>query len=409
MRYMAIALSLAGLAQLAFSQDADTRTSNDPRQAVITAAKESAVQKLLDEIEPALILPNLSVGDLLSQTGGAGSLRDELESIDPVGGPRWLDERTCQVRLEISGTEVVVDLANIAARHPELTPIAANDLPNVADRLSARYFAAIGTSSTADEAPPPPPDNPWDAVPPDVRQRAIHAAEIDAAGKILSSIGDVELAPGYPLGGAFAHSEIRQSLTDWIVSRPIMAIDYGVGEQQQLEVKVTLAANPPDLFQTIRATLMARTDVPHPANESGWYEVRRQIIKKMANSTGEASPPSLSEPGLLPLPAPPPDWTTHLLDVTGIGGPSPSPLRAARSAEMAALKEVRHHVMELQIYPKLTIGRAAAVDPNLARAVDRAITRYSRLYQSDYMSDGRVSVQISLNLHFIWIAIEDRR
>jgi len=384
-------------------------SSADPRQAGISAAIDSAAQGLLDQIESQPLTQAITVKDFLDRTGGRDELRADLARSDPVGGPRWLDEKTCQVRLEITGTELVADLANIAARHPDKSPLAAMDLPTVADGLSARWFAATGASTAAGVAPLPPADSPWMNVAPDDRRRAVAAANAAAIQNILTSLSAIELTPGHPVAEALDVPSIRRALTDWLGDRPVTAVEYRRLDSGHLQVEVTLAAAPADVFDTLRTTLTAAGWPAAPTDPAAWQTVRDEVAQHMAAPTGTAEP--VAQPAaqmIVLLPSVPPAWTRSMADATGLGGPAISSLRAARAAEADAMNHLRAAVFALPLTPDRTIGQATQLDPTLARSVDRAIARGARLYASDYRTDGTVQVRVSLDLRFLWTEMTAR-
>ena len=66
----------------------------------------------------------ITVGDMLDATDGNDFLVKTLQRAQMIGGPRWLDDQTCQVRLEISGTRVAAALVQIANVNASKSPIA---------------------------------------------------------------------------------------------------------------------------------------------------------------------------------------------------------------------------------------------------------------------------------------------
>jgi sulfur carrier protein ThiS len=379
---------------------------DDLRQASVAAATDSAVHHLLDQLIDQPIVPNLTVGDFLDKVGGREDLVAALGQIEPVGGARWLDDKTCQVRLEVTGTEVVVDLANIAVKHPGQSPIPAGDLPRVAVGLAQHWFAATGTSTAAGVAPLPPPGSPWNGVTPEQRRAAVHNADADAAGKVLASVSSIELTPGNTIGDALKEPGVSRAVGEWLGSRPVTAVDYQANAQG-LTVQVTLAASGAELFDIFRAAVTARNDVPLPNGVAAWAIVRNQFLHDMAPSIGIASPPPAVAAAPLMIFAQPPDWANGMADAAGNGGPSSTSLRAARAAEADALAKLRQQVMALPLNPNLTIAQASEHDERLARAVDRAIARGGQLYKTEYHADGAVVARMSLDLRLVWSAVDE--
>src|SRR5438552_365432 len=119
MRFMwLLAAALLAPGPLARAQD----VARDQRDQ-IAAATGRALEALRAQVAAAPIGPNLTVQDLLDKTNGTRRLMQTLRRAQQIGGPRWLDSQTCQVRLEIAGPVVAKALYNIAA-HDNRTPIA---------------------------------------------------------------------------------------------------------------------------------------------------------------------------------------------------------------------------------------------------------------------------------------------
>src|SRR3954466_157910 len=80
----------------------------------VSAATANAVEKIRADVEDEWLAPNLTVADFLDRTGAAGELTNTLRRAEQIGGPRWLDDQTCQVKLAIPGDRVAQALRDIA-------------------------------------------------------------------------------------------------------------------------------------------------------------------------------------------------------------------------------------------------------------------------------------------------------
>src|SRR5436309_9677177 len=102
MRFMWVMLvALLASSVVARAQDA----SRDARDQ-IAAATGRALEALRGQVSAESLGPNLTVQDLLDKTNGSKKLMQTLRRAQQIGGPRWLDAQTCQVRLEIGGPMV---------------------------------------------------------------------------------------------------------------------------------------------------------------------------------------------------------------------------------------------------------------------------------------------------------------
>jgi hypothetical protein len=401
MRRLAMGILVVGICASAWAADPDVRER-------ISAARQSAVGGLLEQINAAQLVPNLTIEDFLDRTRGEEELRAELMTVEPTGGPRWLDEKTCQVRLEVPGTTLVSMLGRIAAAHPEQTPIPAPELPRAAATLGLgwKWFTATGTSTAIDDAPPPPPDSPWSAVPPDQVRKMVQLAGSDAVQHAIATISNIPWTNGQPpmtttLGQVIPEA-LKPMLADWLSARPVTAVEYVQDQNGRLSVRVTLAINSEEL--SIRLRTMIWQLAPHPGDPI-LAKLNRSLAGRIGPTVGEAVLPATAAPAVAAIPAQPPDWVANMADASGVGGPAATSLRAARAAEADAMTHLRRQVMALHLTPGQTIAQAVAADPSLGQAVDQEIARDSQLYKSDYRPDGTVEVRISLDLRLLWGAI----
>jgi hypothetical protein len=373
------------------------------RTAVEQAATQSAVRALLDQVRSAWPGPNIVVNRLTSPTSGDNDLASIFSQIAPLGGPRWLDEQTCQVRLEISGAQVADDLRQIAAARAWPAPVAT-------DEFKSSWFSATGAATFAGVAPQPPPGSEWANIPGDLRRQTVQSAALHAAEEALARIGPIELAPGRRISAALTDRIARKAVLDWLINRPVIAIDYQPPTPGGLALEVTFSADPLEFSDIVRAAVAVPG--PRPRTVDPWNAVRDQLIARLGILQGRATiaPFAATQPVAEPisLPATPPDWAATLLDAVGNGPPAASSLRAARLAESEALAQLRRQVLDLPLTPDSTIAQAIAKDPRLSRLVDRAIARGAVLYQTDYHPNGTVTARMSLDLRLIWSALADQ-
>ena len=117
-------LAFAGAAPLLRAAElARGDSAQDLVRATVDAATRDAVESLLEEIGRLSLSGRVSVGKLLRDTSSFDELRKTLRQSEQVGGPRWTDDRTCQVQLQVSGTRIATALSRIAAANPDRSPL----------------------------------------------------------------------------------------------------------------------------------------------------------------------------------------------------------------------------------------------------------------------------------------------
>ncbi|MDB5172968.1 MAG: hypothetical protein JWN51_1741 [Phycisphaerales bacterium] len=387
---------------------AGARGQEDARRSQVAAAAADAYERLRLEVLAMPVAGDMTVQSLVDRTGGQVQLDAVLRSADQIGGTRWLDDQTCQVRLEVRGGDVARTLLALAEKNPKAVPV---PLKTLRDRLKSwndRTFPATGSSTAGNAAERLRPDESqvaWRAVNEKDRTAAISAARRNAAERVLDSLRPIDLADGKHLADALATPAGGDVVGKWLEGRPITSIEF----RDDLEVRLTLAAAPDELWSTVRAGLEKQTDAPK--SEAQWDQLRQQVESRVAPPVGRAVAAS-GQPGAaaIMIPRQPPAWADDTADAEGAAASSAGPkLRTARAAEAVALQHLRGRVNALPLTDKLTLGDAARQDPRIEGALARSLAR-ARLSKVDYDSPtpGAVRVKMSLNLADVWRELAGR-
>jgi hypothetical protein len=378
----------------------------DSRRAQVDAATANAVEALRTQIGDTQLSRNLTVQDVLDRTHGNETLSKALWRAQQIGGPRWLDSQTCQVRLEISGTRVASVLTQIVTTNARYSPITPEYLSARLRDWDRRTFSATGTSTgaAAVEDARPRRGEAWASISDDARRQAVSAAKHDAIGRILESIRPIAFVPGKTVGDVLAVPSVGSAVEQWLESRPVTRVEF----RDDLQVHVTLAAPADELAETFRAAASSQKQVRLPPDEPTWEIIRQDFVSRLSSTTGHgtaARPATAVEPVAIALPQTPPDWVNRQLDAEGTARPrAGSRLKSARAAEADAIAHLRSQVNALPLAGGSTLGEAAAHDPRLADAVSRALSQ-ARTYKVDYRPDGSAYVRMTLDLREVWEAI----
>jgi hypothetical protein len=401
MRICITVILLLLLAADVFAQADRARVDRDK----VTAATAAAVQGLKEAVAKETVAPGITVGSILDKTKGHGELLKTLSRAEQPGGPRWVDDQTCQVRLEISGNLVGQALVNIAARQPKKSPIAADVLAVKLMDWKARTFSATGTSTGAAEiehARPGGESAAWMNVSDDARRAAVAAAKDNAVNGAIDSIRDVKLPNGKTAGEALRDRATRERLQAWLAARPVTQVEF----RDDLSVGVQLAAPPAEFFEAFRDAL--RAGEPDAA---AWDDVRGEFVQRLATPAGTASATgggAATRPAPLQLPALPPVWTNKQIEAEGYAKAGGSRLKCARLAEAQAAKGLLEQIDKLPLTDTVTIGQAAERNANVRDAAERAALR-GRSYKVEYDSDGGARAWVQLDLRTVWDELRSAR
>lgn len=382
-----------------------TSPAIDARRDQVDAAQANAIGALREEIGRMSLGNGLTVQDFLDQTGSADELDKTLQKSEQVGGPRWLDEQTCQVRLEISGIRVANALSRIATIRQNDSPISPEQMQFALRDWNRLTFAATGSSTGAavvENAPPVAAIDPWAGVDESARRQAVVQARENAIGHVLESIRPIELADGKTIDAGLSanNGALERAMVDYLTARPVISVVF----QDDLTVQLTLANPPAEFFDAFRNAAESQKNLSLPKDEPGWNRLRQQMLQQLAPTVGVGRLPDANAPAPNPaamMLASPPDWVDRQIDAEGTAEPAGSKLRSARHAELDARAKLEAQIEALKLTEQQTIGDAAGQNPLIRDAVVRALRR-ARIYKSDYHSDGSVSVYMSLDLQDLW-------
>jgi hypothetical protein len=385
-------------------------SQEDRRRAHVNAATAAAVDRLLQDVTALRINSQLTVGEFVHTTESIDELTQVLHRARQIGGPRWVDEQTCQIQLEISGQAVADTLVDIAARRPRQSPVQAEALARELRGWQDRSFSATGTSQSAERVTHlrPVRATAWDRIDDTVRQQAIGIARQDAARRALDSVRSVELLPGLTVNDALSQPDVARHMTRWYDQRPIKIVTF----KEDLQVDLTLGAPAEEAFDVLVAALGQSDAVAVPQDPQGLAAARSMFIQRMAEPVGRAnvSVAALAEqPETLTIPQQVPDWVSRQLDAEGHSPPSRQrPLAGVQAATERANQNLRAQLGKLPLREGLTLDDAARKDPRIGQALDRAMFR-ARVYKVEHDADGSTTVRVMIDPRDVWSEIANAR
>jgi hypothetical protein len=397
----------------------------DANRSQVRAATADAVENLLDEVSRASLTRNLTVDDFLRRTNSRDEMIKVLQRAQQIGGPRWIDDHTCQIELQISGPIVAGALKRIGAANPRHAPLPQGELERAVKQWDERSFSATGAATSKLPAAVHVRGNdrigqrrdPWHDVSQAARDQAVAAAKVDAARRSLSSVRPIPLTPRSTVGDALEVKEVGEGMQSWFASQTPARVEL----TDDMEAVVELAGTPAETFETFRDLAVKQKEVPLPTDDRGWNKAKDEFEHRMVTPIGRAvvamdgagGGEVVAAPKPLGLPAHAPSWVNRRLEATasggedrGIGLVGRSKLQSARAAESAAEEKLRRQVEDLELRDKRTVGQAAKDDPRVEQAIRRALAR-TRIGKADYHANGSADVVVYLDLADLWQELKD--
>ena len=375
--------------------------AQEPADVQTLAAANDARETLRQQVLATRVAPRLTVRQLLDQTGGFDELDKALHTAQQIGGARWLDHETVQVRLLIEGAAVADALNAAVAKNPSRSPLPPDTIRRDLAPWRERTFSATGTgTSGADVAQlrPPPDDVAWASVSDGDRRRAVAMARENAISRMFESLRPIELADDKTLGDALAIPELGQGISNWLYGRPIESVEF----RDDLSVRLALNASTAELWHVLEPELARQKQLPLPATKQGWDWLEKQIDARVAPAIGtgliQAANPATR---VAEVPSEAPSWVLKPLIAEGTSKGNGPKLQTARAAEAVALQALRHQIELLPLTPALNIGQASRQDPRIEKALIRAVNR-AHPFEVDYKADGAVTVHVTTSAADLW-------
>src|SRR3954469_15372041 len=251
MRFLPVILTILAFTLSAFAGPRDDEKSQ------VRAAQRDAVVSLMDEVSRTPLTRALSVGEFVRRTNSADELNKVLQRAQQVGGPRWINDHTCQVELQISGPVVAAALKRIAAANPRQSPLPPREVDRAVKDWDERSFNAIGAATSrlpvvnvnAQARPPRLQRDPWWDVPQDLRDQAVASAKADAAHRAISRLESIPLTGRSTVGDVLAVKGVGDRLQEWLVAQPAARVEL----TEDMEARVELATTAAESFAEFRS------------------------------------------------------------------------------------------------------------------------------------------------------------
>ena len=419
MRWWWLLLILVLLKGAAFGAEDAPRKAPQRSAAIaadtVQAATNKAVANLYEQIAPLPLSAAETVGQYLKANNLEERFMDALRRADQIGGPRWIDEYTCQVRLEIPVARVTYALKQFAGAHPRTSP-APDQIERVSKGWPRQVIGATGSSTASVRLRDlRPPDGPWKDVDDKVREAALEEARADAVERAMKTVAKVKINPQQTVHDAFQIPEIGKAIGDWLAARPVTEVDFDQrarDARQQLQVKVTLGVDELDYFEQVRAALENQKSIALPQSNEEWERFRqdfaaafRPVVGRANAKVDAATRTGPNVKGFLPRQRSAPEWVNDDFSVQGTatagGASAAAKLKARQTAEANARAALRSRIESLPFDKDTTVGQTAKDDPRFDAAVRRAIDR-TRPTKTDYRPDGTVVVHLTHDLRNLW-------
>jgi hypothetical protein len=449
-----ILLAFAALVSTAAARAADRDSpagADDHSRSEVQAATHDAIGNLYDEVTHVQLTRRLSVGEFAQRTRAGDDLMRVLQKqARQLGGPRWVDDQTCQIEVQIPGAAIGQALRRAAAADPRVAPLSPGEVARIVDNWGDRAFTATGVATSRLPGKARAQRNggggggggnaphmglqrdPWWNVPDAAREQAVATAKADAARRSLSSLRPIALTAKSDVGDVLATAGVGDAMQDWFTAQPAARVEL----LDDNRVEIELAVGPNEAFRKFRTLAIKQPDIAVPAlaDQKAWERVQDAFATRMAtpvgravanarragnnnggnnngghagigagasNLVGNANGNDVRIDKPLDVPRRAPAWAAKRLEAVGKGDASDrGKLAAARAAETAAEEKLRAMIEDLTL-GDASLGKLARTDARVAQAIKHAIAR-AKVGEADYHRDGSADVTVYTDLSDLW-------
>lgn len=357
-----------------------------------------ATERLRAEVLRTPLSSGLTVGDFVERTRSRPRIDSLLDRAEQVGGPRWPDEQTCQVRLELRGAIVADELVTIARDAGGAAPLSAEEVAKAVLPLRERVFNASGVSVSADaiERVPAVGDGPWASVAASSRAEAVRSARQSALEQAQATIDAMVLPDGSTLGERRrADPRLDESMRGFFAARPLVPL--GWDDDLTARVAVTI---PVEAFGDSLSRLVPGAD--EPAYRDRLAAQLRHQPRLIVGAAKVIAPVQPAGENVVSAPA----WSRGLILVEGSAAPAATRLQTIRAAEREAQQRLRETVMALPMGDGSALSRQVAARRSIGMAIERSLS-LSNTARITFHADGSATVQVVLDGRTLWQAIID--
>jgi hypothetical protein len=366
---------------------------------VMQAATSSAVKNLCDQVSELPLTASINVGRFLQILDKRGELTTDIAlANETIGAPRWMDNYTCQVQLEVATPPVMNALVRMAAANPKTTPVSAIQIQRATARWPRQFIATGSATSNTIIRFRPSDSVAWRTVSDPARQKALNDAKTAASRLAMNSVSPVRLSDTKTLGDTFAVRDVGAAVDSWLSHRPVTRVDF----KDDLQVEVSLGIEEHDFFNVVREAVKRQSAVPVPPAESqDWNRIEKDFSSQFKApigraSAGEAPPPPKAQPH---LPKMPPDWINQQMQVEGSAKGAGPLLQTRAEAQRDASAKLQNRIENLKL-ADTTLRDLAKADPRIAKAIAQGVST-ARIYKTDYL-DGAVTIHLMCDMRDVW-------
>jgi hypothetical protein len=345
------------------------------------AAEADCYRKLAESVYGVQINSETYVRDFVTESDQIHAGVDTFIRGIRLGKPQYFEDGACQVEGEVSVEKLISEIKQLHSTHYKGRTVTTTDIEHIKETIKTDVIKAIGMGAPRPELPPglpagiekiieplpqgyaPPPviavPGIWKSVGPQARLMAERAAEVDAMRKLLEQIKGLRLTSDTLVRDFVTESdEIRTQASGIVVGAAKIATYL---HDDELIAEVTMEV-PVEKIITKIQELHTQHYHGNKVTTTDIQKLQEILTRDMIRATGAGVPRAdliakvaTSDPGFYQ-----PEWTAKPIEATGQGTDpamttAQGKLKAARAAELDAMRKLAEQIYGLQIRSGTTV------------------------------------------------------
>ncbi len=392
-----LAMLIGGLAVIsAGAQELDTHTAQ-LRLLSHRAAQADAYRKLSAAIRGLRINADTCVGDFVAESGAIRASMDDFICSVRLGPARFFQDDLCEVPAEVTVEKVIERLQAIHARDYKGDRIKASDFEQMSRQIERKVIKVAGMGAPREDLPPElpagvekviiasPEDPPivplpgmWRAIGPQPCLMAIDTAKLDARRQLLERIKGLRINPNTTVRDFAVESDQITAQGQGILGEAQVVSQYMHANEPIVEVTVEV---PLEAVVTTIKALHSRAIRGDDIKEADIEAAVKSLKTTTFKATGFGIPPAKfltkyneSLKPELQIPA----WAIESIRAEGscaikADATAQDKLKAARCAELDAQRNLREHLLGLQIPSGTSVKELAAQHDEIRAHLDAQV------------------------------------
>jgi hypothetical protein len=435
-----VLIAVAVLAGMCFAQDgisAQNRAQN--KLLAYRAARVDAMRKLAERINGLQITSDTSVRDFVADNDDIETrMRAFIRGAREVGKPRYMEDGTCEVTMEVTLRQLVAKLKKLYKEyHRPGSVLRIQDFEKISLKSNKKVIRETGMGAPRPELQEPPMMEVQDAdinsfsylngpakaywmahCQPRGRLMAVRAARVDAMRKLAERIAGLQITSDTSVRDFVAEDdEINTRLNAFIRGARERSISYHPDELiVEVEMEVTLKQLVAQLKRLYKEYYRRGDRLSIRDIEKLSLRTRKKVIAE----TGMGVPPERylknvpeREVAVLGIARNAPPWAARSLRATGQAALDPSAqsaaqakLMALRGAELDARRKLAEQVEGLVIQSDTTVRDYVSQNDEIETSV---LTFQEGAHVVDgsqrVLDDGTAEVEVELEMRPLWNSI----